>query len=121
VKLVQPFFLLPLATACLSAGQGVDSPPPVKDQEPAATEELLSKPSKVYWAAKDAARKEYQLAVATALEKADKVELYLLDFEVQKEPESDFFFWENRLPKEFFPITSYKSKSKILARKLLSP
>ena len=121
MKLVYVSSALALATVCLAAGQGADRSPPVEDQVAVATEERLAKPSKIYFEALDTARKDYRNSVGAALAEAEKIEMYLLDFEMKEEPESDFLFWENRLPKEFFPITPYKSKSRILLRKLLSP
>jgi len=103
VKLVYVSSALALATVCLAAGQGADRSSPVEDQEAVATEERLAKPSKIYFEALDTARKDYRNSVGAALAEAEKIEMYLLDFEMEKEPESDFLFWENRLPKELLP------------------
>jgi len=112
---------LVLLYGSLPALRGADPSAAIKDTAPAETEELLSKPGLIYLEAKEAAQAEYRKAIAATLEKADKVEMYILDFEMEKEPNSDFLFWENRLPKEYFPITPYKYKSRILVRKALSP
>src|SRR5690606_33480916 len=73
-----------------------------------------------YYEAKSKIESDYRKDLAAALAKGDRIEVYLLDFEMEDTP-SDFFFWENRLEEDEFPIIPYGSKSKVLIRSILTP
>jgi hypothetical protein len=62
----------------------------------------------------------YRKSLAGVLASADKVEVFLLDFEMQDADAYRVVGWDS-LPPAFFPIPPYGSKSKILQQKTLSP
>jgi len=72
-----------------------------------------------YYEAEAVMKSKYRKDLAATFAKADRVEVYLLDFEMEDTP-SDFLFWENRLEDGEFPITPYGNKSKILKRATLT-
>ena len=73
-----------------------------------------------FFETQEKAQAAYRKSVAAALEKADTVEIFLLDFETMKEPSAEAMFWDTRLPKAFLAISPYKTKSRILQRKVLT-
>ncbi len=89
---------------------------------PAETEaqKSISAAESRYHKAKSKIQSDYRKELADSLTKGDRVEIYLLDFEMEDTP-SDFFFWETRLEEGEFPIIPYGSKSKILQRSILTP
>ena len=70
-----------------------------------------------FYEAKAKVQSDYRRELAAILAKGDRIEVYLLDFEMEETP-SDFKFWENRLEGDEFPIIPYGSKSKILNRSI---
>jgi hypothetical protein len=101
-------------TPLLSIGGACWAPYSLKAQAP------LDNAVNAFFETQERAQAAYRKSVATALEKADTVEIFLLDFETVKEPSADSMFWDTRLPKDFLAITPYKSKSRILQRKVLT-
>jgi hypothetical protein len=87
----------------------------------AAEQRPLDQADQAYFDALALAEAQYRKAMASALEGADKIELFLLDFEHQRSPDAEFdSVWDTRLPDGFFPIIPYRSQSRILERKILS-
>ena len=72
-----------------------------------------------YYEAQAKIQSVYRKNLAAALAQGGRVEVYLLDFEIKDTP-SDFYYWENRLENDEFPIIPYGSKSKILKRATLT-
>jgi hypothetical protein len=72
-----------------------------------------------YFSGLEKARSDYRRDLAAALSKAERIEIYLLDFETEQTP-SNFLFWENQLPEDEFPIIPHGSKSKVLKRVVLT-
>lgn len=83
-----------------------------------AAEKALSEAESRYYEAQAVIESKYRKDLATTLATADRIEVFLLDFEMEDTP-SDFFYWENRLEEEEFPILPYGSKSSILKRAIL--
>jgi hypothetical protein len=74
-----------------------------------------------YSEALDRAQINYRRELAVALKAADKIELFLLDFEPTASPDAKYdSAWAIRLPKDAFPIIPYQSQSRILSRKVLT-
>lgn len=74
-----------------------------------------------YHKAMDQAQSVYRRGLAEALSEATKVEVYLLDFEVKPFEGGTEGVWKFNLPKNQFPIGPYKSVTRILKTKVLSP
>ena len=72
-----------------------------------------------FGAAKSKIQSDYRADLAKALAKGDRIEVYLLDFEME-DTRSDYLFWDTRLEDNEFPIIPYGSKSKILKRSVLT-
>ncbi len=74
---------------------------------------------KSYFSKMTTVQAEYRQELAAFLSKSTRVEIYLLDFEIEN-TDSGFLFWENRLPEDKFPIIPFGAQSSILQTKILS-
>lgn len=74
-----------------------------------------------YIKTKEKAQGAYRKGLAEALPAATKIELYLLDFDVKRFEGSTEGVWKFDLPRDQFPIGPYKSVTRILKTKVLSP
>jgi len=82
-------------------------------------EKAISDAESKFYDAKSKIESDYRADLAKAIAKGDRIDVYLLDFEVEDTP-SDFLFWDTRLEEDEFPITPYGGKSKILKRSELN-
>lgn len=92
-----------------------------KEERDAAADETATKPSpgyedlgeatKQYMKAKEAAQTTFRKGMARAIQHADRIEIYLLDFDLSVDPASD---------KSLFPILPYQKQSAILKQTSLS-
>ena len=71
--------------------------------------------------AKQVIQGRYRKELADALAKAERVEIFLLDFDALEPTPSDFLFWETRLEEGEFPIMPYGEKTKVLKKATLTP
>lgn len=62
---------------------------------------------------------DFRKDLAAALALGDRVDVFLLDFEMEDTP-SDFLFWDTRLEDHEFPILPYGKKSKVLKQMTLT-
>jgi len=79
------------------------------------------KPEFEFFTAMVAAKTAYRRSLADALQNADDVQLFLLDFKTQPVKNSKDSHWENSLPLDLFPIVTRNEVSKILQRRQLPP
>jgi hypothetical protein len=84
-----------------------------------ALEEKVQAIDSTFFKARAAACTAYRKSMAELFANADKIEVFLLDFEMADAGEYRILGWD-RLPEGFFPIQPYDKKSKILKRKTLS-
>lgn len=82
-------------------------------------EKSISEAESRFFEAKSKIESDYRRDLAALLAKGDRIEVFLLDFEMEDTP-SDFLFWDTRLEEDEFPIIPYGSKSKILKRSILT-
>lgn len=64
---------------------------------------------------------KYRKAFAEAIRDAKEIDVFLLDFEMTAAKSTEMPGWAETLPKDQFPITPYRSQSKILESKRLRP
>lgn len=69
----------------------------------------------------DQAQSAYRKGLAEGLPAATRIEVYLLDFDVKHFEGSTEGVWKFDLPKDQFPIGPYKSVTRILKTKVLTP
>jgi hypothetical protein len=82
---------------------------------------LLDKADDQYFDALLKARAEYRESLSKALEHAEEIELFLLDFETEEvEDAADIADWDTDLPKGQFPIIPYGASAKVLQRRKLT-
>ncbi|WP_193215176.1 hypothetical protein [Luteolibacter marinus] len=79
----------------------------------------LSEAESRYFEAQAIMQSAFRKDLSAALAKCDRVDVFLLDFEMEDTP-SNFYFWENRLEDGEFPIIPYGKKSKILRQATLT-
>ena len=79
----------------------------------------LSDAESRYYEAQAVMQSAFRKDLSAALPKGDRVDVFLLDFEMEDTP-SDFYYWENRLEDGEFPIIPYGKKSKILKQATLT-
>jgi len=79
------------------------------------------KPEFEFFTAMVAAKTAYRKSLAEALQNADDVQLFLLDFKTQPVKNPGDPHWENSLPLDLFPIVTRNQVSKILQRRQLPP
>ena len=84
-----------------------------------ATEDKIAVLDRAYSDAQTATRNIYRKSIAGVLADADKIEVYLLDFDMQDALVHLAIGW-NQVGDDFFPIMPYGKKSKILRTKELS-
>lgn len=89
-------------------------------EAPPRAKELAREAERGYIAAVNESRSEYRKQLAKALAEGDKVEVFLLDFELDPS-RSTSLFWEENLAEDEFPVLPYRTTTKILARKTLTP
>lgn len=82
----------------------------------------LEKADEAYYRVLEEARADYRQSLSKAIESADMVEIFLLDFETASAEEAGSdSAWDIRLPKGQFPIIPYGATAKVLDRKKLTP
>jgi len=69
----------------------------------------------------DQAQSLYRKGLAEGLPAATRIEVYLLDFDMKRFEGSTEGAWKYDLPKDQFPIGPYKSVTRILKTKVLTP
>jgi hypothetical protein len=105
------------AAVLQAAGAPVETPPATPEK---AEGRSIRSPEDAYFRAIAKAESIYREALASSLNDADEIEVFLLDFETQpignvKDPN-----WFNRLPLDLFPIVPAKAASRIINRRSLS-
>lgn len=85
-------------------------------------EKSLEEAERRFFAAQDTILSDYRKELAAILEKCDRIEVYLLDFEIEIEKDllSNFVGWENHLEAGEFPVLPYGQKCKILQSSVLT-
>jgi hypothetical protein len=81
--------------------------------------ERLEKAETQFWTDQKKVEADFRKGLAEAIESADKIEVFLLEFDSLKEDEIDFSP-ESRGEDPRFPISPYKSSAKILKRRALT-
>jgi hypothetical protein len=77
-------------------------------------------PYTAYRQTMEKAQSDYRKAFGASLSKATRIEVLLLDFKVERYEGWTEGAWEYELPKDKFPITPYKSVTRILKSRVLT-
>lgn len=102
---------LPSLSSLLHAKEERDATADEAATKPSPGYEEMGEATKQYMKAKEAAQTTFRKGMARAIQHADRIEIYLLDFDLSTEPAPD---------RERFPILPYQKESAILKQTSLS-
>ncbi len=88
-------------------------------EEDSEAKKEIREANRIYFNELAKARSDFRVQLARSLRHADRIEIYLLDFEIE-DTDSNFYYWENRLGENEFPVLAYGAKTRILDRKNLT-